>query len=337
MIDKYKIYELLCAQKSVAEILDEVKCSKATFYRIKALMGKPPIVRKPGQGRKRTVRTSKLIRSIKSKIRRNPVRSMRLMAREAGVSEKTVRRVVKFDLKAKSRVRERRHLITERIRRLRVERCKKLVSALKKGQPVIFFTDEKLFTVDSCPNRRNDRYISTDKASEPENVRFSSRTKHPAKVMMFGLIASDGKKMDPVFVESGVKINTDVYIDILETHVKPWIDANYGSEQKYLYQQDGAPAHTAKKTQRWLIDNMADFWSKDMWPPSSPDANPLDFSIWAFVEEKACKQSHASVSALKGSIQREWKAMTPDYIRKVCARFRPRLEAIIAADGNHIE
>ncbi len=39
MIDKYKIYEFLRGQKSVAEILDEVKCSKATFYRIKSLMG----------------------------------------------------------------------------------------------------------------------------------------------------------------------------------------------------------------------------------------------------------------------------------------------------------
>ena len=105
----------------------------------------------------------------------------------------------------------------KRIRRLRVERCKKLVRALKKGQPVIFFTDEKLFTVDSCPNRRNDRYISADKDSEPEHVRFSSRTKHPAKVMVFGLVASDGKKMDPVFVGAGIKINTDVYIGILET------------------------------------------------------------------------------------------------------------------------
>ena len=142
---------------------------------------------------------------------------MRQLAREAGVSENTVRQVVKLDLKAKSRVRERRHLVTERIRRLRVERCKKLVSALKKGQPVIFFTGEKLFTVDSCPNRRNDRCSSADKDSEPENVRFSSRTKHPAKVMVFGLVASDGKKMDPAFVGAGIKINTDVYIGILET------------------------------------------------------------------------------------------------------------------------
>ena len=122
------------------------------------------------------------------------------------------------------------------------------MSALKKGQPVIFFTDERLFTVVSCPNRRNDRYISADKASEPENVRFSSRTKHPAKVMVFGLVASDGNRMDPVFIEVGVKINTDVYIDILKTNVKPWIDANYGPEQNYAVQQDGAPCHTSKKT-----------------------------------------------------------------------------------------
>ena len=65
--------------------------------------------------------------------------------------------------------------------------------------------------------------------------------------------------------------------------------------------QDGAPGHTAKIVQAWLKTNL-NFWPKDVWPPSSPDLNPLDYSIWAFVQSRACKSSHPNLEALKSSI-----------------------------------
>ena len=60
-----------------------------------------------------------------------------------------------------------------------------------------------------------------------------------------------------------------------------------------------------KKTEAWLKENM-EFWPKDFWPPSSPDLNPLDYSIWAYVQAKACERSHPSVGALKASITKAW-------------------------------
>ncbi|QQP55552.1 Transposable element tcb1 transposase [Caligus rogercresseyi] len=42
----------------------------------------------------------------------------------------------------------------------------------------------------------------------------------------------------------------------------------------YLYQQDGVPAHTSNLVQNWCLKNLDMFWSKDFWPPSSPDLNP---------------------------------------------------------------
>ena len=64
----------------------------------------------------RTVRIPALIKRFKSKIKINPIRSMRKMAREAGVSEDTIRKIIKDDLKAKSRARTRRHLIIDSIK-----------------------------------------------------------------------------------------------------------------------------------------------------------------------------------------------------------------------------
>ncbi|QQP52968.1 Putative transposable element [Caligus rogercresseyi] len=49
-------------------------------------------------------------------------------------------------------------------------------------------------------------------------------------------------------------------------------------DRPYVFQQDGAPAHTSKATQAFMYENL-NFWAKDMWPPQNPDLNPLDFSI----------------------------------------------------------
>ena len=61
---------------------------------------------------------------------------------------------------------------------------------------------------------------------------------------------------------------------------------------EFLFQQDGAPAHTARSTQEWLKNETPGFLSKEEWPPSSPDLNPMDFSIWSILQEKACSKPH---------------------------------------------
>ena len=140
---------------------------------------------------------------------------------EANISERSMRRVIKDDLHPSSRARVKRHLITERVQELRVSRSKRLLSVLKKGRMIILFSDEKLFSIDSVSNSRTDRFISAKKLEDvPENVKFSFQTKHPAGVMMFGLVASNGLKMPPVFIDAG----------ILKNKVLPWMKANFSTD-----------------------------------------------------------------------------------------------------------
>jgi hypothetical protein len=108
-----------------------------------------------------------------------------------------------------------------------------LMNVLKeKKQPVIFFTDEKIFDLDSISNSRLDRYLSPEKACDvPDHVRFKFQTINPQNVMVFGLVASDAKTMPPFFRPKGTKVNTDEYIKVFEDVVKPWILANYGQHQ----------------------------------------------------------------------------------------------------------
>ena len=98
--------------------------------------------------------------------------------------------------------------------------------------------------------------------------------------MVWAAVSDCGKKSPLVFIEKGVKINTEVYLQMLENKVLPWLNENQW-ENGWVFQQDGAPSHTSNQTQQWCRDNFGldSFWPKEMWPPCSPDLNPMDFSI----------------------------------------------------------
>lgn len=105
----------------------------------------------------------------------------------------------------------------------------------------------------------------------------------------------------------------------------------------YLFQQDSAPAHKAKKTQAWLLENVPHHWSPDLWPPSSPDCNPMDYFVWGVVERKVNKALHSTVRSLKTSITEVMTNLNKDSLVSACAAFWNRLEKVIEAEGCHIE
>ncbi len=154
--------------------------------------------------------------------------------------------------------------------------------------------------------------------------------------MMLGVVASDGKRMDPYWFEKGIRINTTVYLKVMQDVVKLWLDLNY-PQGGYVFQQDSAPSHKSKVTQKWCQENLAEFWPWEMWPPSSPDLNPLDYAVWGEIERKACATPHKNVAALKVKVEEEWAAMSGEFLVKSCQAFRPRIEAMLAMEGGHFE
>lgn len=334
-----QIVALLHADWAIPDIMAKLSVSRATVFNTKKrLIEFGHVKRKKGSGRTPTVTTPRLLANIKARIKWNPVRLMRQMAKELNVSEFCVRKVVKHKIGAKSLSRTKSFLLTDRLKTLKKERSKKLLSVLKKKSPVILFTDEKYFTVDQVQNSRTDRYITTLRVKDvPDHIRTIQKSKHPSQLMMFGLIASNGLKMPPVFFKKGFRMGSKEYLtEILERHVLPWVRQNFPDQSEVVLMQDGAPCHTAKSVQKWLSENI-NFWPKEMWPPSSPDLNPLDFSVWAYVQAKAGKRQHPNLEAMKLSVTKVWNGMSPDYIKKTCSKFRPRIEAVIEADGGYID
>ena len=85
--------------------------------------------------------------------------------------------------------------------------------------------------------------------------------------MVFGLVASDGKTIPPLFVRQGLKITAEVYREEILTKVMDWLEENYGPawSRKVVLQQDGATPHTANSTQDFLRQRFGEdgFWAKD--------------------------------------------------------------------------
>ena len=77
------------------------------------------------------------------------------------------------------------------------------------------------------------------------------KTKFPATVMVFVVVSSEGHIMPPHIFEVGLKVNTKVYLNVLNSVVIPWCN-QVGGGRPWVWQQDLAPAYKSKVTQAWL-------------------------------------------------------------------------------------
>ena len=87
-----------------------------------------------------------------------------------------------------------------------------------------------------------------------------------------------------IFVQPGVKVNGQYYRDVvLSQQMLPAIKHIAGDA--FVFQQDSAPAHRARDTIQLLQQETPDFIGRDLWPPNSPDLNPLDYKIWGVMRQ----------------------------------------------------
>src|SRR6218665_4218081 len=81
----------------------------------------------------------------------------------------------------------------------------------------------------------------------------------------------------------------------------------------FIFQQDGAPAHTARVTQEWLHANCPKIIEPDRWPPNSPDLNPLDYHVWGGhtgkVKYYKLQPNPKAIVELKTALQLIWDDM----------------------------
>ncbi len=108
------------------------------------------------------------------------------------------------------------------------------------------------------------------------------------------------------------KVNTAVYQEVLEHFMLPAADQLYG-DADLIFQQDLAPAHSAKATSTWFKDHDIPVLN---WPANSPDLNPIE-NLWGIVKRKMRYARPNNAEELKATIRATWALKTPEQCHRL--------------------
>src|SRR5678816_2572759 len=135
------------------------------------------------------------------------------------------------------------------------------------------------------------------------------------------------------FIEPGVKVNGQYYGDVLlKQGLLP--DLRDITDEYFIFQQDSVPEHEALLI-ALLETETPDFVPPTLWPPNSPDLNPVDYKVWSVMQEKVYRSRICDVSDLRSRIVEAWDEMDQRIIDESVKQWRrpTRLRACVAAKG----
>ncbi len=186
----------------------------------------------------------------------------------------------------------------------------------------VLFSDESRFCI-SFGNQGPRVWRKSGETQNPCCLKFS--VKLPQSVMIWAAMSSAG--VGPLcFLKSTV--NAAIYQEILEHFMLPSADKLYG-DADFIFQQDLAPAHTAKATKRWFDDHGVTVLD---WPANSPDLNPIE-NLWGIVKRKMRDTRPNNADELKAAIKATWASIPPQQCHKLITSMPRWIEAVIKAKG----
>ena len=92
----------------------------------------------------------------------------------------------------------------------------------------------------------------------------------------------------------------------------------------FTFQQDNAPA---RATVKFLSHNIPNFVPPLLWPPNSPDLNPVDYEVWGVLQQRVYRSRIRDVDHLKQRLIED----------RAVRQWRVRLRACVRANGGHFE
>ena len=313
-------------------------------YLLKRLRETGTTDRLPGSGRPRTSRTAENIDAVNDLVLSQDDaprthKTTRQIARELVISRRSVGRIIHEDLQLKCLKKRRAQELTAMNCETRLDRSRQLLRKYPSyAVDFIFFTDEKVFTVGPPVNLQNDRVyapVATKKRDIVADRLLRTRSTFSKSVMVSVAVSKLGCT-GLIFVEPGVKVNGQYYREfLLSDQLLPAIRRIAGDI--YTFQQDSAPAHRARETIELLQRETPDFITPDLWPPNSPDLNPVDYRIWGILQERVYRKSVKDVDELKLRLIEAWSGIQQSIIDHAIDQWRVRLNACVKAKGKHFE
>ncbi|KAK1803211.1 hypothetical protein P4O66_021730, partial [Electrophorus voltai] len=120
-------------------------------------------------------------------------------------------------------------------------------------------------------------------------------------IMLWGCFSAAGTGR---LVRVKGKLNAAMYRDILEENLlQSALDLRLG--QRFIFQQDNDPKHTAKITEEWLQDNSVNVLE---WPSQSPDLNLIEH-LWRDLKMGVPRHSPPNLMELERFCKEEWEKL----------------------------
>ena len=96
------------------------------------------------------------------------------------------------------------------------------------------------------------------------------------------------------------------------------------SGNKFVFQQDSAPAQRARATVELLRQETPNFLAPNLWPPNSSDVCPVNFEIWAVMQYRVNHKQIHSVDELKQRLIDVWCGLKQSILDEAADQWRGR-------------
>lgn len=319
--EKGKIDALLASKKSDREIAKIIKRSKTVVGNYRRLGSRYGLKGKRGRKKLYTPRQMRSIvriasnKSISAGQIKDQIKlpgSVRTLQRHLSGSRTLV--LTKFRKKP---------VLTKQHASARLEWARKALQTHLDWRLVIW-SDEKKFNLDGPDGFQ---YYWHDLRKEEKYL--SGRAFGGGSVMIWAGFGWHGKT-DLAFVDG--TMNSQKYIDIMETHLNPEESAIF--PENWIYMQDNAKVHTSILSKKWFADHEINVME---WPAYSPDLNPIE-NLWGILVRKvyANGKQYQSIDALKAAIKQAWKTIELTSLRRLVDSMPERIFQLISNKGSCI-
>jgi len=114
-------------------------------------------------------------------------------------------------------------------------------------------------------------------------------------------------------------------------------DIRQKSHDHFVFQQDDVLSHRAKSTVEFLQRTVPNFIEPSVWPPNSPDLNPVNYAVWGALQQSVYCIPISNLDDLKDRVHTCWESLDQQIINKSIDQWRDRLKAVVRVNGGHIE
>ncbi|XP_031357888.1 uncharacterized protein LOC116181640 [Photinus pyralis] len=289
-------------------------------------------------GRFKNVRTPENVVQVRTAVQNSPTRSARRHAIALGMSDRSLRRILKFDLKFHPY----KIMFAQELRPddyvSRRNLCEQMLAAIHPNA-AFFSSDEAHFHLNGYVNKQNFRYWSEN---NPQIVH--ERPLHSSKVTVWCAVSQFGVIGPYFFEEEGVTVtvNSARYVAMLQNFLQPRMNEIVEEHElgDLWFQQDGATAHTARASLHVLREifpeRLVSLRGDVGWPARSPDLSICDYFLWGYLKEKVFKRRPHTIAELRQRIIEEVNAIPRDICARATENFRHRLQQCVDANGRHL-